>query len=126
MAQGRGSAARIVIVGITLLAMLLHCEVVHAAIYTVGDTGGWDENVESWPKGKVLKAGDTLVFKYDAGIHDVVVVDSNGYKNCDKPTGAKKYASGNDQITLAKGMNYFICDSPSHCESGMKIAVNAL
>ncbi|XP_042498204.1 basic blue protein-like [Macadamia integrifolia] len=126
MAQGRGSAARIVMVGIQLLALLLHCEIVHAATYTVGDSGGWTFNVVNWPKGKSFRAGDTLVFKYSASSHDVVAVDRNGYNNCKTPRGAKVYKSGNDQIKLAKGQNYFICNYPGHCESAMKIAVNAV
>ncbi|XP_043710147.1 basic blue protein-like [Telopea speciosissima] len=127
MAQGRGSASGIgVIVGITLLALLLHFEIVHAATYTVGDSGGWAFNVVNWPNGKQFRAGDTLIFKYNPSAHNVVVVDENGYSNCKTPDGAQVHKSGNDQIKLSKGQNYFICNFPGHCESAMKIAVNAV
>ncbi|XP_043696640.1 basic blue protein-like [Telopea speciosissima] len=126
MAQGRGSAARIVIVGITLLALLLHFETAHAATYTVGDSGGWTFNVVSWTKGKHFRADDTLIFKYDPSIHNVVAVNRKGYSNCKTPAGAKVYKSGNNQIKLSKGQSYFICNFPGHCESAMKIAANAV
>lgn len=65
------------------------------------------------------------VFKYTAGTHNVVVVDKASYDSCSVPPNAKTYASGNDQITLGEGSNYFICGFPGHCGFGMKIAANA-
>lgn len=79
----------------------------------------------AWPKGKTFKAGDVIVFNYDSTIHNVVAVDKAGYNNCRTPSGAKMFRSGKDQIKLAKGANYFICNTAGHCESGMKIAVVA-
>ncbi|XP_051177040.1 chemocyanin [Lolium perenne] len=128
MAQGRGSASggAAVVVGVLLLCVLLHAEVVESAVFNVGDRGGWSFNTNSWPTGKRFKAGDVLVFKYDATAHDVVAVSAAGYKACAKPArGAKVYKSGADRVTLARGTNYFICSVPGHCQSGMKIAVNA-
>ncbi|KAM0886529.1 hypothetical protein ACQ4PT_029632 [Festuca glaucescens] len=103
MAQGRGSASGgvAVVVGVLLLCVLLHAEVVESAVFNV-------------------------VFKYDATAHDVVAVSAAGYKACTKPArGAKVYKSGADRVTLARGTNYFICSVPGHCQSGMKIAVTA-
>lgn len=65
------------------------------------------------------------VFKYNSANHNVVVVNSGGYKSCTMPRGSKVYQTGNDQIRLAKGQNFFICSFAGHCQSGMKIAVNA-
>ncbi|KAL6001597.1 hypothetical protein ACLOJK_007342 [Asimina triloba] len=123
MAQGRGSA--VVAVAFLLLGLLFLSQTAHAAVYTVGDKGGWRFNVVSWPKGKRFKAGDVLVFKYAKANHNVVAVNGNGYNGCSTPKGAKVYQTGNDRITLAKGQNYFICNFPGHCEGGMKIAVAA-
>ncbi|KAM0886528.1 hypothetical protein ACQ4PT_029632 [Festuca glaucescens] len=123
MAQGRGSASGgvAVVVGVLLLCVLLHAEVVESAVFNVGDRGGWSFNTNSWPTGKRFKAGD-----YDATAHDVVAVSAAGYKACTKPArGAKVYKSGADRVTLARGTNYFICSVPGHCQSGMKIAVTA-
>jgi len=68
---------------------------------------------------------DDAVFKYSPTLHNVVAVNSGGYNGCTTPKGSKVYNSGNDQIRLVKGQNYFICNFPGHCQAGMKIAVNA-
>ncbi|TKY60174.1 Basic blue protein [Spatholobus suberectus] len=119
----RGSA----IVALTLsFCLLLHFEMAHSATHTVGDTNGWTFNTVGWPKGKRFRAGDTLVFNYSPGAHNVVAVNKAGYKACKTPKGAKIYNSGSDQIKLVKGQNYFICNFVGHCESGTKIAINAV
>ncbi|TVU44170.1 hypothetical protein EJB05_03605 [Eragrostis curvula] len=128
MAQmGRGSGA--VVLGLLLLCVLLHGQVVESAVFTVGDRSGWTFNTNTWTNGKRFKAGDVLadahVFKYDSSAHNVVAVNAAGYKGCSAPRGAKTYKSGNDRVTLARGTNYFICSLPGHCQSGMKIAVTA-
>ncbi|KAJ4964732.1 hypothetical protein NE237_016581 [Protea cynaroides] len=122
MAQGKGNVAGTVIVVIALLGLMIHCEIVNAATQTIN----WTFNVVNWPQGKNFTAGDTIVFNYAPSTHNVVVVDANGYTSCKIPTGAKVFTSGNDQITLAKGQNYFICGFPGHCGAGVKIAVNAV
>ncbi|KAG2704664.1 hypothetical protein I3760_05G014900 [Carya illinoinensis] len=123
MAQGRGSA---IVATVVLLGMLLiHCENAWAATFTVGDAGGWTFGVDNWPNAKTFMAGDILVFNYSSAVHNVVVVDKQGYETCKAAEGSQKFQSGSDQITLVKGQNYFICTFPGHCESKMKIAVNA-
>ncbi|XP_020204688.1 basic blue protein [Cajanus cajan] len=119
MALGRGSAM------VLLLCFLLHSHMARAATYKVGGPAGWTFNSVGWPNGKRFRAGDTLVFNYGPGTHNVVAVNKGGYDSCKTPRGAKVYRSGKDQIRLAKGQNYFICNFVGHCESGMKIAVNA-
>ncbi|KAG8044239.1 hypothetical protein GUJ93_ZPchr0013g37823 [Zizania palustris] len=121
---GRGSAA-VGALGLLLLCVLLHGQAAESAVFTVGDRGGWGMGAGSWSKGKQFKAGDVLVFKYDSSAHNVVAVDAAGYRGCTTPRGAKVYKSGSDRMTLARGTNYFICNSPSHCQAGMKIAVTA-
>ncbi|KAK7247322.1 hypothetical protein RIF29_42203 [Crotalaria pallida] len=121
MALGRGSA----MVLLLCLLVMIHSEIVHAATYTVGGAGGWTFNTVGWPKGKRFRAGDTLVFNYSPGAHNVVVVNKPGYDGCKTPRGAKVYRSGKDQIKLARGQNYFICNFTGHCQSGMKIAIYA-
>ncbi|KAK3428170.1 hypothetical protein EUGRSUZ_F04279 [Eucalyptus grandis] len=128
MSQGRGSASRVATaaaVAVALIYLFAQAEYARAATYTVGGSGGWTLNVASWPKGKRFRAGDTLIFKYDRTLHNVVALNKGGYDSCRTPGGAKVYSSGNDQIKLVKGPNYFICNFPGHCESAMKIAVNA-
>ncbi|XP_062079528.1 basic blue protein-like [Humulus lupulus] len=125
MAQGRVSAMTTAAL-VLLLVLIGHSELVRAATYTVGGSRGWTFNVSRWPKGKHFKAGDTLVFIYDKRAHNVVAVNNAGYKSCMTPKGSKVFRSGKDRIKLKKGPNFFICNLPQHCKSGMKIAVTAL
>ncbi|KAI5661506.1 hypothetical protein M9H77_20829 [Catharanthus roseus] len=86
----------------------------NAATFNVGDAGGWGFGVSSWPNGKSFKAG----------AHTVVAVSEPNFNACN-PSGTT-FTSGNDQITLARGKNFFICGIPGHCSSfGMKIAITA-
>ncbi|XP_020104081.1 chemocyanin-like [Ananas comosus] len=128
MGQGRGSVTQTWSLGFGLMlciCLLNHINVVESTSYNVGDGGGWTFGVSNWPNGKSFNAGDVLVFKYTKGLHNVVVVDANGYKSCKAPSGSKVYDSGDDQITLNQGDSYFICSIPGHCDGGMKIAVHA-
>ncbi|XP_054799353.1 basic blue protein-like [Prosopis cineraria] len=125
MWEGRGGAARTLAPGMLLLCLLLQLHAANAATYTVGGSGGWSFNSDTWAKGKRFRAGDVLVFNYDATMHNVVALNRNGYKSCSAPAGARVLSSGKDQIRLAHGQNYFICGNPGHCQSGMRLAINA-
>ncbi|KAL4559181.1 hypothetical protein LXL04_031315 [Taraxacum kok-saghyz] len=131
MAQRRGSAGRVTMVvsvamvWLVVLVLVQAIEPVDGAVYTVGDSSGWSFGSGSWTKGKRFKAGDMLVFNYDSTIHNVVAVNRGGYNGCTTPAGAKFYKSGKDSLKLSKGVNFFICSIPGHCESGMKISINA-
>ncbi|XP_068659482.1 basic blue protein-like [Aristolochia californica] len=125
MAWGRGSACGSVFFAMALLCLVLNTETARAATYAVGDRRGWTFNVANWPKGKAFKAGDVLVFNYASNAHNVAVVDGKSYNGCTTPKGAKVFQTGKDRVTLRRGLNYYICNFPGHCQGGMKIAVNA-
>ncbi|KAM1023600.1 hypothetical protein EV2_045522 [Malus domestica] len=120
--QVRGSAVvtAVIVIG---LCMALHGGIAHAKTFIVGDDAGWTFNVEDWTKGKTFAADDTLVFKYNKDLHNVVLVDENGYKTC--TASGKEFPLGNNEIKLARGQYYFICGVPGHCDRGQKIAVTA-
>ncbi|XP_050222464.1 basic blue protein-like [Mercurialis annua] len=124
MGQGRGSASVAVVIMVALLGLMM-ADQVYGATYTVGGSAGWTFNLDTWPKGKRFRAGDSLVFNYDSTVHNVVAVNRGGYTSCSAPAGAKMYKSGQDQIKLVKGQNFFICSIVGHCQSGMKIAITA-
>ncbi|XP_074585422.1 chemocyanin-like [Curcuma longa] len=126
VAQGRGSAGAVALLGLTLLlCLLLHSEVADGATFNVGDRGGWTFNTVGWADGKSFRAGDVLVFRYNPSVHNVVAVSAAGYNSCSAPSGSRVFTSGNDRITLGRGTSYFICSFAGHCRSGMKIAVTA-
>lgn len=57
MAQARGSA---IIAVVTVLLLLMHCNIGSATTFKVGDDGGWAFGVQNWPQGKTFKCGDIL------------------------------------------------------------------
>ncbi|XP_039062062.1 basic blue protein-like [Hibiscus syriacus] len=109
-----------------LILLVVFSETINAATYTVGGSDCWTFNMATWPQGKHFRAGDTLLFKYDQTIHNVVAVNRGGYQRCITPAGAKVHKTGKDEVKLRKGLNFFICNVTGHCESGMKIAIDAV
>ncbi|KAF7138522.1 hypothetical protein RHSIM_Rhsim07G0097700 [Rhododendron simsii] len=97
-----------------------------ATKFVVGDAQGWNLGVDygTWASGKTFVVGDTLVFNYTQGVHNVVIVNEINYQQCTVPTGAVPLTSGDDVITLAtSGSQWYICGFPEHCPSGMKLAI---
>ncbi|CAN0918913.1 Basic blue protein [Linum grandiflorum] len=110
---------------VLLIIMSVQLKTTDAKAFVVGDDDGWGLKVGNWAQGKNLRAGDTLLFKYDPDKYNVVVLDSEeAYNNCNTPPGAPVYDSGEDPIPLQKGMNYFICNLPGMCTAGVKMAIN--
>jgi plastocyanin len=111
---------------VLLLVVLAVVQAVQAAEYTVK----WQfPSKKSFFKSTQLRTyyvGDTLVFNYPEGTHDVVKVET--FKEFDECTMTKpimpEYGNGQTKITLDKpGPHYFICSIPGHCTDGMKIKV---
>ncbi|KAJ3693154.1 hypothetical protein LUZ60_012249 [Juncus effusus] len=116
------------VVALVVLSLLLHSHNTQAATHLVGDSqGGWGFSVsyDSWTTSKTFTAGDTLIFNYQQGLHNVVPVSASGYRNCRASDVSKAGTSGNDKYTLKRGSNYFICSFAGHCSAGMKILVVA-
>ncbi|KAL5865920.1 hypothetical protein ACOSQ3_003434 [Xanthoceras sorbifolium] len=83
-----------------------------------------EKNIEVGISTRVVFCNNT-VFNYDRSFHNVAVVGVNEYKSCTSSPSSKTYSSGRDRIKLSKGKNYFICSVPTHCNSGLNIAVDA-
>ncbi|GJN11858.1 hypothetical protein PR202_ga30090 [Eleusine coracana subsp. coracana] len=94
-------------------------------VWPVGDSAGWTFGVMGWPNFKPFMAGDVLLFHYKPGMHNVVQVGSVQYALCQLSGNVTMWSSGNDRVTLASGMSFFISCMPGDCERGMKIAVTA-
>ncbi|KAM5554974.1 blue copper protein-like [Rosa sericea] len=95
--------------------------------YVVGDDEGWDGNVDyqAWADDKTFKLGDVLIFKYDAGSHNVAqAFNADGYDSCTSSPELGVYTSGNDALTFnLVGSYYFLCDY--HCDSDQqKVMIN--
>ncbi|MFS7943537.1 putative Phytocyanin domain, cupredoxin [Helianthus anomalus] len=75
-----------------------------------------------------FEIGDTLVFIYPRGTHDVIEVDEKSFEDCVVPPSAKPLTSGKDVIKIdAPGKRWFICGfkNGKHCkDGGMKLMIN--
>ncbi|KAF5952766.1 hypothetical protein HYC85_010710 [Camellia sinensis] len=90
--------------------------------YTVGDASGWAQQVNyiTWVSGKTFR----VVFTYVATQHSVDVVSQSDYNSCNTANALTSYTGGNNNVILTTtGSMYFICPTPGHCQSGMKLAV---
>ncbi|XP_010506413.1 PREDICTED: uclacyanin-2-like [Camelina sativa] len=96
-----------------------------AVTYTVGDESQWASGVDytAWVIGKTFRVGDTLEFKYGPS-HSVDVVNKAGYDDCDGSSASENFSDGDTKIELKTvGTKYFVCPTPGHCISGMKLAI---
>ncbi|GMJ00358.1 uclacyanin 1 [Hibiscus trionum] len=102
-----------------------------ATEFTVGDEKGWalDFDYQGWAAGKEFRVGDKLVFKYTAGVHDVLKVNGTEFQQCGAATNnTVPLTTGNDVITLSTpGRKWYICSVPGHCAArNMKLNITVL
>ncbi|GLJ42147.1 hypothetical protein SUGI_0872830 [Cryptomeria japonica] len=117
-------------VSVIMLASLLSIILVNAApngnLITVGDEKGWtlDFDYQAWAQNKQFHVGDTLVFNYPKGAHNVIMVNGPAFQNCVKTPNSGILESGQDKIVLkAAGNMWFLCGVAEHCESGQKLKI---
>ncbi|XP_021802421.1 uclacyanin-3-like [Prunus avium] len=111
-----------------LVILLLAAPAVYGVQHTVGDTDGWDSNVDyvTWAASKTFTVGDTLLFTYGAS-HSVDQVNQAGYSSCSSSNAIGTHSGGNTSIPLSQaGPVYFICPTPGHCANGMKLTVTVV
>ncbi|ONK74276.1 uncharacterized protein A4U43_C03F4590 [Asparagus officinalis] len=99
--------------------------------HVVGDGKGWTLkfNYTAWAEGRQFRVGDTLVFNYAVGAHNVFKVSGSAFEHCSVPPENEAMATGNDVITLATpGKKWYICGKAEgmHCWSGMKLVIDVL
>ncbi|KAI3993839.1 hypothetical protein MKX01_002852 [Papaver californicum] len=108
------------------IVVIILPSIASATDYTVGDDRGWKTNFDyaAWAKDKQFYVGDTLLFKYAAGSHNVFKVNGTGFKECTKPELTLALTTGNDVITLATpGRKWYICGVGQHCAGGQKLFI---
>ncbi|GMI71938.1 hypothetical protein like AT5G26330 [Hibiscus trionum] len=118
-------ARAVVVVAIALLRLS------DAAVYTVGDSGGWTSignlDYKQWAAAKTFQVGDIIRFEYNAQFHNVMRVTHPMYKACNASAPLATYTTGNDTVNITtKGHHFFICGVPGHCQSGQKVDINVL
>ncbi|KFK34219.1 hypothetical protein AALP_AA5G116200 [Arabis alpina] len=111
-----------------LLLLLTVVPAVFAVTFQVGDTSGWTSGIDytTWLTGKTFRVGDTLEFQYGLS-HSVSVVGKAGFDGCDGSGATQSFSDGDTKISLTTvGTIHFLCPTPGHCLSGMKLAVPVL
>ncbi|GAA0186391.1 hypothetical protein Leryth_025543 [Lithospermum erythrorhizon] len=100
-----------------------------AVEHWVGDSSGWtiDFDYKTWASKRTFYLGDTLVFNYTQGNHNVYKVDAAGFTACNIPNDAP-LQSGHDVITLkTSGKKWYICGVNKHCiDHNQRLAINVL
>ncbi|KAF7138901.1 hypothetical protein RHSIM_Rhsim07G0099000 [Rhododendron simsii] len=97
-----------------------------ATQWIVGDSAGWvlSVNYTEWAAKQTYVVGDTLVFNYKPGTHNVIKASGTDYDNCTEPVGAVPLVTGNDVIQLqTPGNHSYICGISTHCTQGMKLLI---
>ncbi|KAI3453529.1 hypothetical protein Pfo_010192 [Paulownia fortunei] len=98
-----------------------------ATDYMVGDDAGWNlgVNYTAWAKRKDFRVGDTLMFMYTPGAHNVLKVNGSDFQKCASSNAtAVPFTSGNDVIPLAiTGKKWYISDIGDDCPKGMKLVI---
>ncbi|KAL3619371.1 hypothetical protein CASFOL_036941 [Castilleja foliolosa] len=97
------------------------------AEYMVGDDVGWRLGVDysRWAQGKDFRVGDTLVFKYYPGAHNVIEVNESDLGKCaSSNVSTVPFTSGIDVVHLTtSGKKGYICSVGEHCSAGMKLGI---
>ncbi|CAA0816083.1 Protein of unknown function (DUF604 [Striga hermonthica] len=109
-------------------AIFTYLNLAMAANYTVGGpNGGWDQSTDlaTWASSITFLEGDNLLFEFTTN-HDVTEVSRSDFDSCN-PNNPLQPPSTGGSATVAlssAGSRYFICGTPGHCLSGMKLQVD--
>ncbi|VFQ64268.1 unnamed protein product [Cuscuta campestris] len=98
--------------------------------YTVGDYSGWiiprpgeDSLYQTWVANKTFKVGDSLVFNFTTGRHNVAEVSRSSFNSCSTTAAANTTGPVTIRIRTT-GEHYYICTVGPHCSLGQKLAIN--
>ncbi|PIN09999.1 hypothetical protein CDL12_17418 [Handroanthus impetiginosus] len=99
--------------------------------YTVGDNLGWtvppagQVAYQTWARGRNFAVGDTLVFNFQNGNHDVVEVTRAEFDSCNITSTTPPITTSPARVPLTSaGEHYYVCNFPQHCSLGQKLAIN--
>ncbi|KAK9079247.1 hypothetical protein SSX86_000917 [Deinandra increscens subsp. villosa] len=117
-----------IMVILTISVVVLLPTVIIATEYVVGDGSGWTigYDYQAWANTKQFKVGDTIVFNYPKGSHNVFKVNQSSFVDCVIPPPSEAYTSGHDVLALSTpGKTWYICGVGEHCsEYQQKVAIN--
>ncbi|CAA0816474.1 Blue copper protein [Striga hermonthica] len=114
-----------------VFALILSCAVGQTA-HIVGGSVGWTTRIPNatfysdWASGQTFRVGDTLVFNFMTGLHDVVQVPQASYTACSGNAAiGSPILTGPANVTLnTTGNHYYICTFGSHCQQGQRLSIS--
>ncbi|CAL0325690.1 unnamed protein product [Lupinus luteus] len=111
------------------IATLLHGSIAQTR-HVVGDSKGWiipsggAATYTTWAANKTFTLGDTLVFNFANGQHDVAKVTKSAFDACNGENAFFTLTANPTTMTLNEtGEQYYICAFLGHCSAGQKLAI---
>ncbi|XWS70714.1 hypothetical protein CRYUN_Cryun03dG0071200 [Craigia yunnanensis] len=98
--------------------------------YVVGDALGWvvppgPAVYSTWAANKTFRVGDTLVFNFANGAHDVARVTKANFDACNASSPLLLLSNSPANVIINEtGDHYFLCAIPGHCSAGQKLGIN--
>ncbi|XP_021276743.1 blue copper protein-like [Herrania umbratica] len=125
-----GRRLNIVFLATIAIATILQSSSAQTA-YVVGDASGWvvppggPMVYTTWAASKAFRVGDTLVFNFASGVHNVARVTRANFDACNSTNPLLLLSNGPANFTLNEtGNHYFLCAFPGHCSAGQRLAIN--
>lgn len=118
------------VMALAFAATLLHGTA--AVDLVVGGNTGWtippnNTFYSNWASANTFRVGDTLVFNFATGAHDLTVVTRQAYDSCSTANAVNRITNGPARVRLnTTGQHYYICGFPGHCTAGQKLTVNVV
>ncbi|KAF6156685.1 hypothetical protein GIB67_017821 [Kingdonia uniflora] len=100
--------------------------------HVVGGSIGWTVSADSavvytnWSSNQTFLVGDTLVFNFVTGTHDVGEVSKAAYDSCNGTTfiGSLITTGPASIVIKTAGVHYYICTFGMHCSYGQHLMIN--
>ncbi|RDX95977.1 hypothetical protein CR513_21426, partial [Mucuna pruriens] len=109
------------------LAFFCHCS---ATNFTVGDSSGWvippyPTYYSNWSHSHLIRAGDSLEFKFNDKFYNLVQVSQQEYDHCTSLEPLRIFNSSPVILPLKeRGVLFFICSISNYCCLGQKIVIS--
>ncbi|XP_077220597.1 early nodulin-like protein 11 [Tasmannia lanceolata] len=116
---------------VLVISALLHCTAAQTRHVVGGQSLGWTvppggaATYTTWAASQTFMVGDTLVFNFVTGTHDVTQVSRANYDACNGTSPISRITTGPASVVInSTGDHYYICTFTGHCPAGQKVTIN--
>ncbi|XP_008801679.3 umecyanin-like [Phoenix dactylifera] len=103
-------------------SLLATDHIVGDSIWTIPPSNDFYSN---WSQNKSFNVGDSLVFRFEMGLYNVVQVSKREFDSCSAENPFRTILTGPVTIDLKEeGILYFICSFGNYCLLGQKLFVS--